>query len=339
MDIRLDEKAIHERIHHGGFRSFLLSAIRHGVEVDLLPSEGKKHLIRLRHGKNLFFISGSNAPVWKRMTNLTRDKAITKRILNEIDIEVPKGFIASSTDESVRLMQETGLRYPIVLKPTHGSMSRGMTTDIRDENGLRQAVESFTQSKQEFGFKRDTFLVEEMFIGREYRFLVFKDDVIACAEKIPASVTGDGTSSIQELVDRFNDSRTPGYKLRLDEVALKTLERASLSTDSIIEKDRVIRLRNNVNMTDGGRAINSIDRMHPSFRDVCRRSSEIAGLEFVGIDILVRDIENKAEPGNYVVLEMNNNPYYNMHEEPLIENGSTDISLILLRSIFPGIGK
>jgi cyanophycin synthetase len=333
----LDEEAVQKKIRHGGFRSLLKRAVRYGIEVALLSEEGEKALIRMRHGGKSFFMNGANAPAWKLMTNLTRDKEMTKLILNEVDVEVPKGFVADSTESALRAMREGVLRYPVILKPTHGSMSRGVSWDIRNASELRQAIRDFRSAKREHDFKRDTFLVEEMFVGREYRLLVFKGSVIACTEKTPASVTGTGVSTVRELIEAFNDSRPAGYKLRLDEVAMDTLKRERLTTDSVVEAGRTVRLRNNMNMTDGGRAINSLHLMHPSFRDICIRSMEIAGLDFAGIDFLVKDISAEAEPGNYVVLEVNCNPYYNMHEAPLVEGGDTDVSSILLEEIFPSL--
>ncbi|NTW89735.1 MAG: ATP-grasp domain-containing protein [Candidatus Moranbacteria bacterium] len=333
----LDEEAVQKKIRHGGFRSLLKRAVRYGIEVALLSEEGEKALIRMRHGGKSFFMNGANAPAWKLMTNLTRDKEMTKLILNEVGVEVPKGFVADSTESALRAMREGVLRYPVILKPTHGSMSRGVSWDIRNASELRQAIRDFRSAKREHDFKRDTFLVEEMFVGREYRLLVFKGSVIACTEKTPASVTGTGVSTVRELIEAFNDSRPAGYKLRLDEVAMDTLKRERLTTDSVVEAGRTVRLRNNMNMTDGGRAINSLHLMHPSFRDICIRSMEIAGLDFAGIDFLVKDISAEAEPGNYVVLEVNCNPYYNMHEAPLVEGGDTDVSSILLEEIFPSL--
>lgn len=339
METILDEESVQKKIRHGGFKSLLKRAVRCGIEVALLSEEGEKALVRMRYGGKSFFMNGANAPVWKLMTNLTRDKEMTKLILDEVGVEVPRGFVATSAEEAVRLMGRTGTRYPAVLKPTHGSMSRGVSWDIRNASGLRQAVRDFRAAKREHDFKRDTFLVEEMFIGREYRLLVFKGSVIACTEKTSATIHGNGHSTIRELVDSFNDSRLAGYELRLDDTALAAMRREEVTLDSVPDAGRSIRLRNNMNMTDGGRAINSLHLMHPSFQDVCARTMRIAGLEFAGIDFLVQDISSEAKRGNYVVLEVNCNPYYNMHEEPLIEGGDTDVSLILLREIFPDIPR
>jgi cyanophycin synthetase len=337
METILDEEAVQNSIRHGGFKSLLKRAIRCGVEVALLSEEGEKALVRMRHGGKTFFMNGANAPVWKLMTNLTRDKEMTKLILEEVGVIVPKGFISTSAEAAIRTMKKAAFGYPVILKPTHGSMSRGVSWDIRNAADLRQAIRDFRTAKQEHGFKRATFLVEEMFIGREYRLLVFKGNVIACTEKTSATIHGNGQSTIQELINVFNDSRLTGYDLRLDATALATLKRERLTLDSIPKTNRSIRLRNNMNMTDGGRAINSLHLMHPSFKDVCARAMGIAGLEFAGIDFLVKNISDEATLGNYVVLEINSNPYYNMHESPLVEGDDTDVSLILLQEIFPGL--
>jgi len=340
MMVRLtDESAVDGYFRHGGFRSFLKAAIRHGVEVTLPISKGTYKLTRLRYGGRNFFVYGWKVPVGRKNIGITNNKTATKTVLDDMGIRTPKGVEGNDIDDIIKDVRRCDLRYPLILKPTHGSMSRGVTFGISDEDGLRSAFDRFVSAHEKHIFEENTCLVEEMFIGKEHRVLVFRGRVIACAEKIPATLVGDGASTVGELVEIFNRGRAEGFELKLDHVAERSLSENGFDKDSIIPDGRFVRLRSNMNMTDGGRAIDRTGEISESIQDICIRATNALGLDFAGIDIIIDDISSDAGEGNYVVLEANANPYYNMHEKPLIENGETDVSIILLRDIFPELSE
>lgn len=333
----MNEKQIEKWTRHGGFRSFLKCAARCGVKIAPVP--GTDRVLRLTFGTETIFLKGANAPVMRRMGNLTRNKEMTKLILGDIGIRTPRGVVAASDDDAVRLVKRYGMPFPLILKPTHGSRARGVTWDIRSENDLRGAFEAFETARKEHGFEKDTFLVEEMFIGREYRVLVLGDRVISCVEKIPATVVGDGRSSIRRLITAFNRTRLPGFKIRLDAVAEKTIADNGFTPDSVLPDGHALRLRNNLNMSDGGRSIDVTASMHRSFKDLSVEATRAVGLSFAGVDVIARDISKPARKDNYVVLELNPNPYYNMNEKPLVEGKGIDVSFLLLKRLFPKIRR
>ena len=44
-------------------------------------------------------------------------------------------------------------------------------------------------------------IVESFVTGKDYRCLIIDGRMAAIAERVPASVTGDGTSTVEQLVD------------------------------------------------------------------------------------------------------------------------------------------
>jgi cyanophycin synthetase len=271
------------------------------------------------------------------MGNFTRDKQVTKTVFDEVGIRTPRGIVADSFKSAAAGIKKSRLRYPVILKPTHGSRALGVTWDIRSEKDLAKAFLHFKEIEKKYSLKQKTFLIEEMFIGHEYRVLVLNDKVISCVQKIPATVVGDGKSSIRKLIAVFNKTRLRGFKIRIDAVVEETLRKNGLALDSILPKKRVLRLRNNLNMSDGGRSIDVTGKMHPFFRELCTRATHVAGLSFGGVDVIAEDITTDKK--NYVVLEINPNPYYNMNEKPLVEGRGTDVSFLLLKQIFPSLKK
>lgn len=328
-------KMIEKRTAHGGFRSLLKRAFELGVQIDFFPS--KSTLIKLVYKGDISFLKGANAPVMRQMGNFTRDKEVTKMVLDAIGIRTPKGIVADSFKGAATAIKKNQLRYPVILKPTHGSRALGVTWDIRSENDLQRAFSHFKDIEKEHSLSKKTFLVEEMFIGHEYRVLVLNGAVISCVQKIPASIIGDGVSSIKKLIATFNKTRLRGFKIKIDHTVLETLQKKSLTTNSILPKKHLLRLRNNLNMSDGGRSIDVTKEMHPFFRELCVKATKATGLSFGGVDVIAKDI--CVSKKDYVILEINPNPYYNMNEKPLVEGKGVDVSFLLLKQLFPKLPK
>jgi len=327
---------IEKRTKHGGFRSLLKRALELGVTIDFLSS-GKDRLTRFEYEGDIAFLKGANAPVMRRMGGVTKNKELNKVVLDGMGIRTPRGIVADSLEKALSEIKKSRLKYPVILKPTHGSRALGVTWDIRSEKDLAKAFSYFKEIAKEHAFKQNTFLVEEMFIGHEYRVLVLNGKVISCVQKIPATVIGDGKSSIKKLIAEFNKTRLRGFKIRMDDVVEDTLKKNSLSFDSILPEGRVLKLRNNLNMSDGGRSVDVTKSMHSLFRDICTKATAVSGLTFGGVDLLAENIVSGKEA--YVILEINPNPYYNMNEKPLVEGAGTDVSFLLLKQILPKLSK
>lgn len=321
-------------VKHGGFKSFLKKAVELGVEIEMIEKEGSP-ILKLQHGGEVIFCYKRNLPIYKRMGNLTKNKEVTKIILNASDIQTPRGITATSLQEALRLVQKEKLRYPLICKPVDGSLAKGMTWDIASSQELRMAI---AYAKGAYGKRpRTRFLIEEMFVANEYRVLVFNRTVLSCVQKISAGIVGDGTSSIEKLIINFNAKRLSGFEIRLDKTAKETLKAHGLTLKSILPKNSFCKLRNNLNMSDGGRSIECTKKMHLHFKNICSRAIEAVGLTYGGIDLFVKDISSKKS--EYVILEVNPNPFYNMHEKPLVEGTGVDVSGEILKSIFPKLRK
>jgi len=323
-----------QHIKHGGFKSFITKALELGVKAEFIHGESAP-LLKLEHGGKILFCYKRNLPVYKRMGNLTKNKEMTKTVLSASDIRTPRGFVARSLTEALRLVKSKSLRFPLICKPVDGSLAKGVTWDIVSGAELRAAV---LHAKNAYGRRpHSQFLIEEMFVADEYRVLVFNGKVLSCVQKISAGITGNGRSTIEELISDFNKKRSPGFEIKLDKIAKETLKKHLLSLKTVLAKDRFFKLRNNLNMSDGGRAVDMTKAMHPFFKDICVRAIDAVGLTYGGIDFFAHDIA--SADSKYVIIEINPNPFYNMHEKPLVEGAGVDVSSAILRSIFPKLPK
>lgn len=321
-----------KNLKHGGFKSFLVKAIELGVQIELLEKK-RNVILKLSYDDTVFFCAKQYMPIFCRMGNLTRDKVVTKTVLESVNIRTPQGIIATSQDQAIKEIQTRQLHYPLIVKPLDGSLARGVTWNVSSEVEVALAVDHALAA---YGTREGvSIMVEEMFVGSEYRVLVYNGAVISCVEKVPAGVTGDGRSTLKNLVKSFNLTRRHGFEIKLDAIAKSTIAQAGYTLESILPKSIFFRLRNNLNMSDGGRSIERTDQMSQSLKRVCVNAIDAVGLTYGGLDLITNQLSHK-EP-LYVILEVNPNPYYNMHEKPLVEGRGVDFSKIVLEDLFPSL--
>ena len=319
-----------QSVKHGGFKSFLKRAEELGVAIELIQHE-QIPILKLSHKERSFFCYKRNMPLIRRMGNLTKNKVITKLILNSVGIKTPQGIVAVSSEEALQEIGQKKLRYPLIAKPVDGSLARGVTWNISSKKEVAEAVDHALSA---YGHRKGIkILVEEMFVGNEYRVLVFNGKVLSCVEKIPAGVTGDGKTELQKLIKNFNHTRRHGFEIKLDATARETITQAGYTLQTILPKNFFFKLRNNLNMSDGGRSIERTHLMSEELKKICVRAIETVGLTYGGLDLITNQLS--AKNPFYVILEINPNPYYNMHEKPLVEGVGIDVSLTILQDLFP----
>src|SRR5699024_11888469 len=100
------------------------------------------------------------------------------------------------------------LGYLIVLKPPDGSFGRGVVSNIASAGELADAL---VYVRGELGYK--DVIIEQYIGGEDYRLYVVGDQVIAAMHRIPPNVTGDGNSTIKQLIKQKNEIRNDNPRL------------------------------------------------------------------------------------------------------------------------------
>ena len=155
--------------------------------------------------------------------DIASDKDLTTKLLGAAGLPVPKQNSVRTVEQAVSAANRIG--YPCVLKPLDGNHGRGVCLDLQDEDDVRNAFPiAYDQSR------RGNVIVESMVTGKDYRCLIIDGRMVAIAERVPASVTGDGSATVQELVDLTNADPRRGVghekvltRIKVDEGALEIL--------------------------------------------------------------------------------------------------------------------
>lgn len=304
-----------------GFESFEIStqdlikeAMKIGLTIEIIDKD--ENLIDLSYGDHHELIRQANMTSKDNLISyfLMENKVATKHILNQVGLSTPSSKTFSD-------YQTASAYYPsiankaIVVKPKSTNYGLGITifSETANEKNYQEALK--------VAFKEDTQIIVEDFIeGTELRFYVQGDEVKAVCERQAAHVVGDGIHTIEQLMDIVNQHPLRGPQhlapltnLEQGDVERLELKKQGLNFQSIPEKDQIIYLRRNSNISTGGISIDRTDTVDPSFKAIAIKASKALGAYFCGVDILIKDPKGTATEGNYGIIEANFNPAMMIH--------------------------
>ncbi|HYW15118.1 MAG TPA: cyanophycin synthetase [Allosphingosinicella sp.] len=334
LDRRLDalKRMVRRKALGPSTKALVDEAERRGIPVMRLD---ERSLIQLGHGRHQQKIRASITGRTSLVaTDLAGNKDMTKKLLDESGVPVPRGIVVRDVEEAVRGARR--LRFPLVTKPLDGNHGRGVTIGIMDEAQLRFGFsEALAQAKG-----RDV-IVEQFFEGNDHRILVVGGKMVAVAERIPAQVAGDGISSIRQLIAEVNRDprRGEGHenvmtRIRIDAHVEEFLSRSGLTPESIPEADEVVPLRATANLSTGGTAVDRTNEIHPDNVEIARRAALIIGLDVCGVDFVCPDISRSVRETGGGVIEVNAAPGLRMHIDPS-EGAPRDVAKPIIEMLFP----
>ena len=247
---------------------------------------------------------------------LACDKEDTKYLLEQAEVEVPRGDIIrreSSLEEACRYVG-----YPLVIKPVDGNHGRGITVDIQN---YEDALDAFRQAKE--SSRSGAIIIEKFITGEDYRLLVINNKLVAAAKRTPAHVIGDGKSTIQQLIDEVNKDPRRGYghenvltQITVNDLTMTIIKDSGYNLDSIISDGEKLILKDTANLSTGGTAEDVTDIVHPANVAMAERISKIIDLDICGIDVMTTDITKPLSETGGAVLEVNAGPGFRMHLAP-----------------------
>ena len=180
---------------------------------------------------------------------LACDKEDTKYLLEQAEVEVPRGDIIRRERSLKEACRYVG--FPLVIKPIDGNHGRGITVDIQNYDDALQAFHHAKESS-----KSGAIIVEKFIEGEDYRLLVINNKLVAAAIRTPAHVIGDGKSTVQELIDEVNKDPRRGYghenvltQITVNELTKTIIKDAGYTLDSIIDAGEKVILKDTANLT------------------------------------------------------------------------------------------
>ncbi len=295
----------------------LREAVRRGVSFELL--DRKENFVRFQKDGNIQYVKQATKTSLDNYASILamENKLVTKKILEEHKIRVPKGLEYTSADVAkADFLIHRGK--PVVIKPNQTNFGLGITIlkENTDEKTYRRAVD--------IAFECDTtILIEEFIAGKEFRIFVIGDEVVGILHRVPANVTGDGIRTVSELVELKNQDplrgkgyRTPLEKIQLGEAETMFLKQQNKDFDTVPSSGEVVYLRENSNISTGGDSIDFTDDIPDSYKQIAVQAAKALDAKITGLDMIIPDVSAEANDDNYAIIELNFNPAIHIHCHP-----------------------
>ncbi len=278
-------------------------ALRRGIRVEVLDAETGEMRLSLG-GRTL--ITRESLSEFTSAIAMCRcdDKRLTKRLVSEAGITVPRARLATFDDDDYAFLQEVG---EVVVKPTRGEQGKGITVGVVAEDDLATALGRAREQYPEV-------LIEQRVKGDDLRLVVIDGRVVAAALRVPPEVIGTGEHSVRDLIaaeSRRRSAATGGEsRIPLDDLTEATVRDAGWKLDDVLPEGIRLRVRRTANLHQGATIHDVTAQVH---QDLCRvgvAAAEAIGIPVTGIDLMVPDITGV----DYAFIEANERPGLANHE-------------------------
>jgi cyanophycin synthetase len=339
-DVRFDYEAELERLirlaERRAFGPSTQALIDEAVSRDIPFIRLDRHsLVQFGHGVHQQRIRATMTSKTSAIgVDIASDKSLTNRLLDSAGLPVPRADVVQTEDEAASVARRLG--YPVVAKPLDGNHGRGVHLDLRSEEAVRDAFHgALAQSRS------GDVIVETYVAGNDYRCLVIGGKVAAIAERVPASVTGDGERTVRELVDGANADPRRGIghekvltRIALDDAAEALVRSQGYALDDVPPKGQPVKLALTGNMSTGGTSIDRTIEAHPDNVEIAETAARIVGLDVAGIDFICPDIATPVRETGGAIVEVNAAPGFRMHTHPT-EGEPQFVARPVIDSLFP----
>ncbi|HEX3539351.1 MAG TPA: hypothetical protein VHT75_02800 [Acidimicrobiales bacterium] len=295
----------------GGYRELNIhtrvivdEALDRNIEVEIVdPAVGE---LCLRYGNRrvttLESLSELTSAVAFRRCD---DKLLTRRVLEDAKLPVAPGRMATYDDGDREFLRR---HREVVVKPARGEQGRGITVGVTTARSLHRACLFARRYWPEV-------LIEQRCHGEDLRAVVIDGAVVAAAVRRPPAVTGDGTSTIAQLIDAYNrrQARTTGANsvIPVDEVTGDTVRGAGYAgLDRVLPAGETLIVRGTANVHTGGTITDVTAEVHPDLAQLAVSAAAAVGLPVAGIDLIVDALESP----DGVIIEVNEQPGLANHD-------------------------
>lgn len=241
-------------------------------------------------------------------------KEITKQLMALSGVPVPKGFSIERSEVEFANYLRQSLHHPVVVKPSDGKVSQGVTVGIQTDQQFRDAWELASLSAE----KGADILVEEQTVGYDLRTFVVGDRFVAGATRMQPFVVGDGVHTIAQLIQldsakRKSHQLLANYSMQPD---TWTLNQQGVAITSILPEGKSVILNSKATYALGDVTFEVTPFVCDELKQIAVNAiAAIPGLEMAAVDLMVKNLDS-AEGAT--VLEVNQTPGLSMHVTPAI---------------------
>jgi cyanophycin synthetase len=277
----------------------------------------EQSLVQLGHGIHQKRIRATmSSGTGALAVDIASDKKLTNRLLAATGVPVPRSELVRNVEAAVQAAERIG--YPVALKPLDGNHGRGVMLNLADEAAVR---DGYRVARAES--RRGGVVVESYLVGNDYRCLVIGGVLRAVAQRVPAHVDGDGTSTLAELVEITNADPRRGIghervltRIKVDEESITYAREQGFELVDVPPRGQRVYLKRTGNMSTGGISIDRTEEAHPDNVEIAELAARVVGLDIAGIDLVCPDIGVPVRETGGGIVEINAAPGFRMHTNP-----------------------
>lgn len=286
-------------------------AVRRGMTIEQAYFFGiaTEHY-RVREGRTWFyFMSIPIPPSQSKAETWIDSKHSLKRFFERAQVRVPRGGKATSLAQAERIFNE--VQKPVIVKPEVGSRGRHTLTYIMTLDEFREAF-AIAQAICK------SVIVEEHLVGSVYRATYVHGEVVGILRGDPPRITGDGSTTIEKLIERKNATKHARQKdFKPTAASLEFLNRQGYALDAILEAGKTIDLTEKIGLSYGGYAVEDFPRAHPKLLAALTHAGDTLGVPLVGFDFISENIEADPDQVRWGIIEANTLPFIDLHHFPV----------------------
>ncbi|MEX6507045.1 N-acetylglutaminylglutamine synthetase [Jiella sp. M17.18] len=279
-------------------------ALRRGIHCEVVDAAGG--FFRLTQGGRTVLCRESLSELTSAVAmSICDDKSVTRRIVEAAGVGVPAQIDAGADEEAIAAFIET--HGAIVVKPARGEQGRGISVGIDNLDDARTAIAAAREQCERV-------LLEAMFEGEDLRLIVIDYRVVAAAVRRPAAVTGDGRSTMRELIEHVSRRRAAATggesRVPMDAETERCVRKAGFAMDDVPPEGETVTVRRTANLHTGGTIHDVTGEIHPQLVEAAVAAARAIEIPVTGIDLMIKS----PHKPDYAFIEANERPGLANHE-------------------------
>jgi len=234
--------------------------------------------------------------------------------LRSMGLPAAHNRLADKLEKARVIANEIG--YPVVIKPEPGNRGEGVVKDINSDDQLHHAWQTATACSS-------LVLVEKQVKGTCYRLFVYADEVMFVKGTLPRLLTGDGQSTIAELIaadTAWQKKRRPWQRdpdIPIDEETLDCLTAQGVSPTTIVPQHQPVFVRKIGSMQWGVANTPAITNAHPDNLRLAVDAAKAMNWCTAGVDLIIADIARPWYEQECIINEVNSSPMIGVSDASL----------------------
>lgn len=286
------------------------------------------------------------ARVWRNLVELddpvtlrlVGDKPAVHRLLSEADLPVPDFVTADRSDLSAAAEFVARSDAPCVVKPAFGTgRGMGVTCGVATVSDLhRGAVWA--------GRWGDSLLIEGQARGCEYRVLMLDGEILDVVRRRPPHVTGDGRSTVAELIDAENERRRSRagqhglFAIRIDLDCLLALRAAGLTLGSVPRPGAEVTVKHAANENGPEDNESMPGAVGPAFAADMRTAVDALGARLASVEVVTSELDRSLRQAGGSIIEVNTTPGLHYHYQVADPERAIPVAVPILRAVLAAEG-